>query len=154
MPVTTLVHQLTGRHGVGIQEDISITRTNGIVETTGLFGRHDIGPFPTTFTPDAACTRCYLRNFTEKFFHDMFSCEGYLTKGCNGHINRCFPASTVVTPGPEGTTALGFYSPGMSCPAAWRAWTAFTFGVSVTNEWAHIAELMRSDETALVCCPE
>ena len=106
------------------------------------------------FTPDAACTRCYLRNFTGKFFHDMFSCEGYLTKGCNGHINRCFPASTVVTPAPEGTTALGFYSPGMSCPAAWRAWTAFTFGVSVTNEWAHIAELMRSDETALVCCPE
>jgi len=117
--------------------------------------RYDIGPLTTAFTPDAACTGCYPVSDAGLggFEVDPFRCTVYQTRGCHDKSNRCYPDSTTVI---VGQNNIAFYTPASSCPASWRAWTTLTYmepTVTASNI-SDVAYLLKSGETALVCCPK
>ncbi|KAI9712439.1 MAG: hypothetical protein M1820_001652 [Bogoriella megaspora] len=134
--------------------------------------RFVLGPLTTTFTQPSSCSLIYgsVLDDGELIATQAQSCGLYgtttaydpgpvIVQGLTHDDANCWPRVTVPTPWPETLMHWGFYSPGLSCPAAY--YTACTAVLLEDGSQPPVTEgpnysfqfALQPGETAVGCCP-
>lgn len=109
-----------------------------------------LGPLTTTFTQPPQCTTAAAEVSGQTLL-------GQLAQVCGpegGAIDTsCWPPTSGAGAGPAThTQGLGFYSPGISCPAGHTSACSATAGLFGKTEWP-LQYTLSASETAVGCCP-
>lgn len=109
-----------------------------------------LGPLTSTFTQPPQCTTAAAEISGQTLL-------GQLAQVCGaegGAIETsCWPPTSGAGAGPAThTQGLGFYSPGISCPAGHTSACSATAGLFGKTEWP-LQYTLSASETAVGCCP-